>query len=176
MLGPGLFGSAPVPSIKKKTRVQLTHTEKRRICEVQILNPQWTQEKISLYTSQEFRKSIGRALVSKILKEGEKWNSLPDDEGGRTRIRTARHVQLEEGLFLWFQKVSWSIQNQILNHILKQILILNQKKKSLYLFWWLESDSESASESDSESASESDSESDSESLYSNASTTSDASN
>ena len=49
---------------------------------------------------------IERALVTKKIKESEKWNSLPDDKGGRTRIRTARHVQLEEGLFIWFQKVS----------------------------------------------------------------------
>ena len=35
-----MFVSAPVPRIRKKTRVQLTHTEKKRICEVQIDNPQ----------------------------------------------------------------------------------------------------------------------------------------
>ena len=35
-----MFGSALVRRIKKKTRVQLTHTEKKRICEVQIHNPQ----------------------------------------------------------------------------------------------------------------------------------------
>ena len=52
-----MFGSAPVPRIRKKTRVQLTHTEKKRICEVQIDNPQWTQEKISQFVSKEFDKS-----------------------------------------------------------------------------------------------------------------------
>ena len=73
-----MFGSAPVPRIRKKTRVQLTHTEKRRICEVQIDNPQWTQEKISQFVSKEFDKAIGRALICKILKEGEKWTSLSE--------------------------------------------------------------------------------------------------
>ena len=71
-----MFGSAPVPRILKKTRVQLTHTEKKRNCEVQIDNPQWTQEKISQFISKEFDKAIGRALISKILKEGEKWTSV----------------------------------------------------------------------------------------------------
>ena len=46
-----MFGSAPVPRIRKKTRVQLTHKEKKRICEVQIDNPQWTQENISQFVS-----------------------------------------------------------------------------------------------------------------------------
>ena len=100
MLGSGLFGSAPVPKLSKKTRVQLKYREKRRICEVQSLNPQWTQDRISQYASKEFGKSIGRALVSKILKEGERWNSLPDNKGGRTRNGPARHVQLEDGLFI----------------------------------------------------------------------------
>ena len=67
-----MFGSAPVPRIRKKTRVQLTHTEKKRICEVQINSPQWTQEKISQFASKEFDKAIGKALISKILREGEK--------------------------------------------------------------------------------------------------------
>ena len=92
MLGSGLFGSAPVPTLSKKTRVQLNYREKRRICEVQSLNPQWAQDRISQYASKEFGKSIGRALVSKIMKEGERWNSLPDNKGGRTRNKPARHV------------------------------------------------------------------------------------
>ena len=69
-----MFGSAPIARIRKKTRVQLTHTEKKRICEIQILDPEWTQEKISQLTSKEFDKAIGRALVSKILKEGQKFH------------------------------------------------------------------------------------------------------
>ena len=101
-----MLGSAPVPRIRKKTRVQLTHTEKKRICEVQIDNPQWTQEKISQFVSKEFDKAIGRALVSKVLKEGEKWTSLSEKKGERTRMRPAQHVQLEDGLFMWFQQVS----------------------------------------------------------------------
>ena len=98
-----MFRSVPVPRIRKKTRVQLTHTEKKRICEVQIDNPQWTQEKISKFVSKEFDKAIGRALISKILKEGEKWTSLSEKKGERTRMRPAQHVQLEDGLFMWFQ-------------------------------------------------------------------------
>ena len=78
-----MFGSAPVPRIRKKTRVQLTHTEKKRICDVQINNPQWTQKKIGQFASKEFDKSIGRALISKILKEGEKWTSLSKEIGER---------------------------------------------------------------------------------------------
>ena len=58
MLGTGLFGPAPVPTLSKKTRVQLNYGEKRRICEVHSLNPQWTQDKISQYVSKEFGKSI----------------------------------------------------------------------------------------------------------------------
>ena len=61
-----MFGSAPVPRIRKKTQVQFTHTEKKRICEVQIENLQWTQEKVSQFVSEEFDKAIGRALISKI--------------------------------------------------------------------------------------------------------------
>ena len=34
-----MFGSAPVPRIIKKTRVQLAYREKKRICEEQIHNP-----------------------------------------------------------------------------------------------------------------------------------------
>ena len=49
-----MFGSALVPRIRKKTRVQLAHTEKKIICEVQIDYPQWTQEKISQFVSKEF--------------------------------------------------------------------------------------------------------------------------
>ena len=97
------FGSAHVPRIKKKTRAQLIHTKKKRICEVQIHNPQWTQEKISQIASKEFDKAIGRVLISKILKEGEKWNSLFEEKGERTRMRPAQHFQLEYGLFIWFQ-------------------------------------------------------------------------
>ena len=100
-----MFGSAPVPRIRKKTRVQLPHIEKKRIYEVQIDNPQWTQEKISQFVSKEFDKAIERALISKILKEGEKWTSLSEKKGERTRMRPAQHVQLEDGLFLWFQQV-----------------------------------------------------------------------
>ena len=82
-----MFGSAPVPRIIKKTRVQSTHIEKKRICEVQIDNTQWTQEN-SQFVSKEFDKAIGRALISKILKEGEKWTSLSEKKallfvGGR---------------------------------------------------------------------------------------------
>ena len=84
--------------------MQLTHTEKKRFCKVQIDNPQWTQEK-SQFVSKEFDKAIGRALASKVLKEGEKWISLSEKKGERTRMRPAQHVQLEDGLFLWFQQV-----------------------------------------------------------------------
>ena len=73
-----MFGSAPVPRTRKKTRVQSTHTEKKRSCEVQIDNPQWTQENICQIASTEFDKAIGRALISKVLKEGEKWTSLSE--------------------------------------------------------------------------------------------------
>ena len=100
-----MFGSATVPRIRKKNRVQLTHTKKKRICEVQIDNPQWTQENISQFVSKEFDKAIGRALISKIVKEGEKWTSLSEKKGERTRMRPAQHVQLEDGLFMWFQQV-----------------------------------------------------------------------
>ena len=55
-----MFGSAPVPRIIKKTRVQLAYREKKRISEVQTPNPQWTQEKISQIASKEFDKAIGR--------------------------------------------------------------------------------------------------------------------
>ena len=74
-----MFGSAPVPRIIKKTRVQLAYREKKRISEVQTPNPQWTQEKISQIASKEFDKAIGRALTSNIVKEGEKWNSLSEE-------------------------------------------------------------------------------------------------
>ena len=100
-----MFASAPVPRIRKKTRVQLTHTRKKRFCEVQIHNPQWTQEKINQIASKEFKKVIGRALISKILKEGEKWTSLSEEKDERARMRPAQHVQLEDGLFMWFQQV-----------------------------------------------------------------------
>ena len=101
-----MFGSPLGPRIRKKTRVQLTHTRKKRVCEVQIHNPQWTQEKINQIASKEFDKAIGRALISKILKEGEKWTSLSEEKGERTRMRPAQHVQLEDGMFMWFQLVS----------------------------------------------------------------------
>ena len=61
MFGSGLFGSAPVPRIRKKTRVQLIPTERKKICVVQILNPEWTQENMGQYASKEFDKAIGRA-------------------------------------------------------------------------------------------------------------------
>ena len=83
----------------------MTHTEKKRICEIQVLNPECTQGTISQLASKEFDKPIGRALVCKILKEGQKWTSLSDVIGERTRMRTAKHVQLEDGLFIWFQQV-----------------------------------------------------------------------
>ena len=35
-----MFGSASVPRIIQKTRVQLTHTKKKIMCEVQTHNPQ----------------------------------------------------------------------------------------------------------------------------------------
>ena len=79
--------------------MQLTHTKKKIIYEVQIDNPQWTQEKISQFFSKEFDKAIGSAFISKILKEGEKWTSLSEKKGERTRMRPAQHVQLEDGLF-----------------------------------------------------------------------------
>ena len=60
-----MFGCALVPRIRKNT--QLTHIEKKRICEVQIDNPQWTQDKISHFVSKEFDKAIGRALVSNVV-------------------------------------------------------------------------------------------------------------
>ena len=101
-----MFGSAPVPRIRKKTRVQSTHTEKKRTCEVEIDNPQWTQENISQFVSKEFDKAIGRALISKILKEGEKWTSLSEEKGGITRMRPVQHVQLEDDLFMRFKQVS----------------------------------------------------------------------
>ena len=101
-----IFGSAPAPRIRKKTRVQLTHTEKKRVCEVQIHNPEWTQENISQIASKEFDKAIGRALISKILKGGEKLTSLSEEKGERTRMGPAQHVQLEDGLLMWFQQVS----------------------------------------------------------------------
>ena len=89
-----MFGSAPLPRIREKIRVQLTHTENKRICEVQIDNPQWTQEKISQFVSKEFYKAIGRALI------GEKWTSFSEKKGERTRMRPAQHVQLDDGLFM----------------------------------------------------------------------------
>ena len=87
-----MFGSAPVPRIIKKTQVLSTHIEKKRIFGVKIHNPQWTQEKVSQIASKEFDKAIGRALISKILKEGEKWTSLSKEKGERTRTRPMQHV------------------------------------------------------------------------------------
>ena len=52
-----MFGSTPMPRIIKKIEAQLTHTNKKRICEVQIHNPQWTQENISQIASKEFDKA-----------------------------------------------------------------------------------------------------------------------
>ena len=87
-----MFGSTPVPRIRKNTRALLTHTEKKRISEAQIHNPQWTQEKMSQIASKEFDKAIGRALINKILKGTEKWTSLYEEKGERTRTRPMQHV------------------------------------------------------------------------------------
>ena len=105
-----MFGSALVPRIRKKSQAQSTHTEKKRICEVQIDNPQWIQEKISQFVSKEFDKAIGRALISKVLKEGEKWTSLSEKKGERTRMRPAQHVQPEDG----WQTSYWQCKQHVL--------------------------------------------------------------
>ena len=66
---------------------------------MQIFDPKWTRDEIDQYTSKEFEKSITKALVSKILKEGEKRNSIPNDKGVKT-IRPTWQIQLEDDLFL----------------------------------------------------------------------------
>ena len=79
-----LFRSHSVTRERKNTRVQVTHTHKR-IGEVQSYNSQWTQDMIGQFAN----KLIGTTLVSKILKEGEKWISLLKEKCERTRIRLA---------------------------------------------------------------------------------------
>ena len=79
---------------------------KKRICEVSIPNPQWTKENVTQFACKEFDKKIERALISKILKEGDQWTSPFKEKGKRTRIRPAQHVRLEDSVFVRFQQES----------------------------------------------------------------------
>ena len=66
-----MFGSAPVPRIRKKTRVQLSHTEKKRICEVQIDNPQCFSFKSTadIANEDEHRRERDRGRIAEYVDE-----------------------------------------------------------------------------------------------------------
>ena len=66
-----MFGSAPVPRIRKKTRVQLTHTEKKRICEVQIDNPQcfFFKSTADIANEDERRRERDRGRIAEYVDE-----------------------------------------------------------------------------------------------------------
>ena len=66
-----MFGSAPVPRIRKKTRVQLTHTEKKRICEVQIDNPQcfFYKSTADIANEDERRRERDRGRIAEYVDE-----------------------------------------------------------------------------------------------------------
>ena len=54
--GVQMFGPRPLLNDSKKTRLQLWHEEKKRICEIQKENPTWTQIKVSQYASRELKR------------------------------------------------------------------------------------------------------------------------
>ena len=87
----------------KRRRTQFTIAEKKEIVAYKRDHPKATQDEIGTHFEREWKKQIGRSTISEILRDKEKWSSIPRDT--TLRQRSGKHENLEQALFTWYTNV-----------------------------------------------------------------------
>src|ERR1700737_494409 len=91
-----------------RTRVDLSTSDKRKICEVHKAHPGLKHEDLAQYMVDQHKfKLVDRTTISKILRSKEKWMNMDTcvREGNVRRARVGKWPQLEKALVLWFGQV-----------------------------------------------------------------------
>jgi hypothetical protein len=102
------------PSRKRK-RQDLSHHMKKEICLYQKNHPKATHQEIANAISLNNNlEAIGRRTIGDVLKEKEKWLSIPTPSKEISRQRSGLYLKLEEALKMWLDdKVSFSFTLRI---------------------------------------------------------------
>ena len=87
----------------KRKRNDYEIADKREMVYFQEMNPSMTQKEIKEHFEQKWGKKIGKATVSDILKDKEKYLSTSSIRSpGTKRLREGEYPHLESCLYLWF--------------------------------------------------------------------------
>ena len=89
----------------KRRRTQFSVAEKKEIVAYKTDHPTATQDEIAARFAREWGKQVGRSTVSDILRDKEKWSSVPKDGDSSLRQRSGKHENLEQALYMWFTDV-----------------------------------------------------------------------
>lgn len=95
-------------SSKTRHRVDLSGSEKRKICEVHQKFPSLTHSELAQHMVEHhgFR-LVNRTTITKILEHSEKWLEFEPEihQGERKRSMHSKYPQLEKALMLWFAQI-----------------------------------------------------------------------
>ena len=92
----------------KRRRTQFSVAEKKKRSSPTD-HPTATQDEIVTRFARDWGKHVGRSTVSDILRDKEKWSSVPKNGDSSLRQRSGKHEKLEQALYRWFTDVRSSM-------------------------------------------------------------------
>ncbi|ETV72407.1 hypothetical protein H257_12544 [Aphanomyces astaci] len=89
---------------KKHTRQALSLADKKRICEISQLLVKSTHQQVADEFNKTAERSVQRLMVTKTLREKDKWLAMDESQLGRKRMRGGKFEALEHALSLYLQE------------------------------------------------------------------------
>lgn len=96
---PTLSPPEPEPSEPERSNRNLTHADKRRICELHDANPEVTHGAIVDLFFGETGRRLERSTISRIVRKKELWRHAGEVDASRKRFGTPRYPAVESALF-----------------------------------------------------------------------------
>ncbi|ETW03607.1 hypothetical protein H310_05011 [Aphanomyces invadans] len=90
---------------KKHTRQALSLADKKRICEISQVLVKATHQQVADEFNKTAERSVQRLMVTKTLREKDKWLSMDESQLGRKRMRGGKFEALEQSLSLYLQEI-----------------------------------------------------------------------
>src|SRR6185312_6018498 len=103
-----------------RKRTSLSAAQKRELCETKKNNPSLNNVELA----REY--NIGKATVTDILKEKERWLSITTEQANLKKFREPNWPKLEQALILWVNNALYSQQDITGNFKRKSKPICNQ--------------------------------------------------
>ena len=87
---------------KKRSRCELTVTQKKEICDFKAKHAKSTQEQLSEHFSKKWSFNIARRTIGDVLKRKADWETRENHQSSQKRLRKPKFEALEEALGIWF--------------------------------------------------------------------------